>query len=253
MTDRQRRIAKLVDDIRAALDRGVGPEQIHSVLVQRKLPPEKATLLIRRIQAERARGAGELVAAQPAGMASIEPGQDAPAAPNARRRRRTPFFLALIAVVLVAGGFTGIVLNNNRRAVAEQQERDTFDLARRLDAEVAAARNQLAYLEEQLAERQVEADQIEWLRARVAKGPDSFESFAAYEDMYGIYERRRGRWNRTLPQYRVVADAYRTLAVIHNAKLDSLSTLNVQVGVKPAPYGADGYIRVASAASVRND
>jgi hypothetical protein len=98
--------------------------------------------------------------------------------------------------------------------------------------------------------RRNDAEQIEWLRARIAKGPESFQTAGGYRAMVARYQRRREAWNRTLPDYQVITRAFRTLAEIHNAKLDSLTALKAQ-GALPGDAPETSvipHVRVAAAA-----
>lgn len=245
MTDRQRRIEKLVVDIGSALDRGVSAERIHAELIRRRMPSDKATLLMGRILAARSGEAGS-----PVPSPSAEPQSPGPVEVARRRSRyrRTPIFLAL-AVLLVASGFTGLWVVNNSREAAELRALELTAEAMRLDTEVAQARNHLEHIESRIEERRVDAEQIEWLRARVASGPGSFDSLEDYESMLGIYERRRARWNRTLSTYRVVSQAFRTLADIHNAKLDSLNAVRRLAPASTVPaQGTVQHMRITAVA-----
>lgn len=237
MTDRRRRNAKLVRDVMAALDRGVSPEQVHAALLHLGLRPEKASLLLNRILAARDRRAAADSGA--GGTGSVRSGG------GSRWHRRVALFVA-VACVLVSGGFA-VVVHDAREEEAALERAAVQAEAARLDAELTAAREHMAYLQEQLEERRVDAEQVEWLRARVGRGPASFASLRHYEDMLGIYQRRRARWNRTLPQARVVADAFRTLAGIYNAKVDSLDAL-VRALPEEAPDlpATDDHLRIAA-------
>lgn len=271
--DRRRRSQKLVSDVRAALDRGVSPRQIHAALLLLDIPPDKATQLLNRIMGTRT---AQVRPAQPAvavpvaarpGFEAVDPAELRSASPETAaravpgqvimppqvsaaiphgRRRRVPFFLAL-AVLLMTVGFAGV--HRSRAEEAARRAAEQAALAARLDSEVTAARAHLAHLEERLEARKVDAEQIEWLRARVARGPGSFEDPWDYGVMLARYERRREQWNETLPAYRVVADAFRTMVDIHNTKLDSLRVLRGPAASPAARQGVEGarYARIAAA------
>lgn len=215
MTDRRRRSEKLVNDIRSALERGVSRDRIHAALVGRNVPADKAKLLLDSILAARSQPV-------PVPILPAAPEPAAIAMPR-RRRGRAPFFLAF-AVALLAVGFAGVFRPTPEPANAPVLPDPALEVAR-LDGEVVSARAHIAHIETRLEARKVDAEQIEWLRARVARGPASFDTDDDYRDMVGIYERRRARWNRTLPDYQVVAGALRLMVDIHNAKLDSLTAL----------------------------
>lgn len=235
MTDRQRRIEKLVRDVRVALDRGAAPERIHAELVRRRMPPDKATLLLERVLATMAAAARPTA---PPGVV-LPPLSEPPRPP---RRRWLPAFLGFACTLLLAG--TGGILLESEPAPAA----NTDAHATRLALDVAAARTHMEHLEARLEARKVDAEQIEWLRARVARGPDSFESDDAYAAMVARYQRRRAAWNRTLPDWQVVSGALRTLADVHNAKVDSLSALpgaRAYTGASPA-RSAVRYTRIAA-------
>jgi hypothetical protein len=252
VTERQRRSERLVRGIRAALDRGASPERIHAELVRRNMPPEKATLLLDRIMSAMAQPLQPAQATAPyeyeaAPQAVVEPMETA-ADTHRHRRRRTPFFLAL-AVMLLAGGLAGVVLNS--REATAQRAAELAALAERLDGNVEASREHLEILEARIEARRTEAAQLEWLRARIARGPHSYPTPEAYTAAVARYERRRAAWNRTLPEYQVVTQAFRTLAGIHNARLDSLDALTPHVPAAEGDPDGSAAKRVRVAAAVR--
>lgn len=265
MTENQRRSARLVQNIRAALERGVRADRIHAELVRRNMPPEKATLLLDRIlwSMMHSAGAQPLPDASPAGASRPHPAPRPAAAPaspaqpatpsdasaHTRRRTRAPFFLAL-AVLLMTGGFAGVFLNRQEaEARRDRQAAELARLAERLETEIVSARAHLDFLDGRIEERRVDAEQVEWLRARIARGPASFATREDYTEMVARYHRRRERWNRTLPEYQVVAQAFRTLADIHNTKVDSLEAL--RPGLPSAARGVEeGTIRRVRVATV---
>jgi hypothetical protein len=230
VTDHQRRSAKLVEGIRAALDRGVSPERIQAELVRRNMAPERATLLLERIRAERTEPARAVVNIDPVCAPSfVRPVLVAAESPSSRRTR-APFFLAVALTLLVAGS-AGAFLTSAEPELPTPPAPTPEEVAVRLDGEAQAARDQLSLLDSLLATRRVDAEQIEWLRARIGRGPESFRTPAAYRAMVARYEQRRESWNRTLPDYQLIANAFRTLAGIHNAKLDSLDAMGVWLPV----------------------
>lgn len=242
MTDRRRRSEKLVQNIRSALERGVDADRIHAELVRRNVPPDKATRLLDGIVASM--GASAHVGGGQPAFEEAASADSPPAFMTSSRRRRTPFFLAL-GLTLVLGGFTGALLTGG-----DEPQPDTGEAERvtRLEADVEAARSHLAHLEERIDARRVDAEQVEWLRARVARGPHTFETDQEYSEMVARYERRRARWNRTLSDYQVVAQAFRTLADIHNAKADSLEALT-RAGAGGAGAGTGAVRRISIVAA----
>jgi hypothetical protein len=247
VTDHQRRNAELVEGIRMALGRGVSAERIHAELVRRNMPPEKATLLLERIQSAAEPTTQSAHATPiPEPTTVVGPPVSTFSGQQHRRSRRTPFFLAL-AVLLAFGGFAGVFVTSPDSAMRTDTE---VERAARLTTETLAARAQLAHLDSMFQARRNDAEQIEWLRARIAKGPESFQTAGGYRAMVARYQRRREAWNRTLPDYQVITRAFRTLAEIHNAKLDSLTALKAQ-GALPGDAPETSvipHVRVAAAA-----
>lgn len=242
MTDRRRRSEKLVQNIRSALERGVDADRIHAELVRRNVPPDKAARLLDGIVASLGASPAH-VGGGPPDFESAASADSPPTFMASSKRRRTPFFLAL-GLTLVLGGFTGVLLTGGEAPTGA--DTGEAEQVTRLESDVTAARSHLAHLEERIEARRVDAEQVEWLRARVARGPQTFDTDQDYSEMVARYERRRARWNRTLTDYQVVAQAFRTLADIHNAKADSLDAL-ARAGTGGAGTGAVRRISVVAA------
>lgn len=191
------------------------------------MPPEKATLLLERILSSMIQPAPAVPA-----VALLDKGPPMATAASARANRgRTPFFFA-VAVTLVVTGSAAMMPGAAEPAAEAAEIESEAERVVRLDDDVSAARDHLSHLDSLLEARRVDAEQIEWLRARIARGPESFRTPQAYRSMVARYQQRREAWNRTLPDYQVVAGAFRTLSGIHNAKLDSLDALS-----PPLPAG----------------
>jgi hypothetical protein len=242
VADGRSRSERLVQRIGEALDRGVRPETIRDELVRRNMPREKANALIARIlERRRCSTAPDPEAAQ-APKQPLTPSFES-LKPSAYRFR-TPALSLGIAAILLLAGYTGLFL-----ATRGSAERERVEIATRLGAEVSAAREHIRHLESQLELRKVDAEQIEWFRARIARGPLSYPTSEAYRRAVGRYHRRVESWNRTLPEYQVVAGAYRTIVDIHNMKLDSLTAISPgQAQVQRAVVDEEGSrIRISAA------